>query len=590
LQNIAPKGAFLYELASRNWINAYEDTEARLTELAKGLAHLVKTGAHDEKFLPFDRSQDRQAPRRQTHLPLLIAISAVVLVAAAAGLFWLYPRHADTPAQPTAARVAVLPFDTLSEGPPAHHFADALTDEIVTRLNSSRIQVVSRGDAATLRGADRARKVVELGVALLLDGTVEDNGTAIKVRVHLDDPTRHVTLWSGAVDGPAVKRDQVQASIASTIVAVLACSNRALAPAHGLTDPDLLTRYLHACDIFANGLNSRQEIYDLFASLREVTAKAPGFTPAHSDFAKFALYFAAILPPEQAAPLRQEGKAENAKALALDPGSPDGHLALSWMLPVTDWAGREKLLRQGVAGDPDWPHTNGFLAKLLAETGRLRDAAGFMQRAAAADLQIDWRPENGWLQCGSGQFEPATSYLTAALKRKPGDVETYGRLHSCLQFARRWSDLHALIHDGDQRPAAVPTEAIAREDVYLAAEETRKPTDVAIARNQALAAPEGGNILIVAAIQTLSDLGLVDDAFTVASRYTPGAALTGADSAFLFYPLSAPMRRDPRFMQLAARLRLADYWRASGKWPDFCADASLPYSCKEETDKLLSRP
>jgi hypothetical protein len=243
-----------------------------------------------------------------------------------------------------------------------------------------------------------------------------------------------------------------------------------------------------------------------------------------------------------------------------------------------------------VAGDPDWPHTNGFLAKLLAETGRLRDAAGFMQRAAAADLQIDWRPENGWLQCGSGQFEPATSYLTAALKRKPGDVETYGRLHSCLQFARRWSDLHALIHDGDQRPAAVPTEAIAREDVYLAAEETRKPTDVAIARNQALAAPEGGNILIVAAIQTLSDLGLVDDAFTVASRYTPGAALTGADSAFLFYPLSAPMRRDPRFMQLAARLRLADYWRASGKWPDFCADASLPYSCKEETDKLLSRP
>src|SRR5882757_3661540 len=29
LQNISPKGAFLYELASRNWINAYEDTEAK---------------------------------------------------------------------------------------------------------------------------------------------------------------------------------------------------------------------------------------------------------------------------------------------------------------------------------------------------------------------------------------------------------------------------------------------------------------------------------------------------------------------------------------------------------------------------------
>src|ERR1700761_6057009 len=47
LQNIAPTGAFLYELASRNWINAYEDTEAKLTELAKGLAHLARTGARD---------------------------------------------------------------------------------------------------------------------------------------------------------------------------------------------------------------------------------------------------------------------------------------------------------------------------------------------------------------------------------------------------------------------------------------------------------------------------------------------------------------------------------------------------------------
>src|SRR6478735_9383979 len=52
LQNIAPKGAFLYELASRNWINAYEDTEAKLVKLAKSLAHLVRTG--DQNALPLE--------------------------------------------------------------------------------------------------------------------------------------------------------------------------------------------------------------------------------------------------------------------------------------------------------------------------------------------------------------------------------------------------------------------------------------------------------------------------------------------------------------------------------------------------------
>ncbi len=262
-----------------------------------------------------------------------------------------------------------------------------------------------------------------------------------------------VTLWSGAVDGPTAKSEQLQASIVSTIVAVLACSNRALAPAHGLTDPDLLSRYLHACDIFVNRLNSPGAMYELLA-LREVNAKAPNFTPAHSDFAKFALYVAGILPPAQAAPLRQEGEAEAHKALALDPKSSDAYLALSWLLPVTDWAGREKLLRQGVAGDPNWPHTNGFLGKMLAETGRLRDAAGFLQRAAAADLQIDWGPENAWLQCGSGQFEPATNSLSSALKIKPGDPSTYSRLRSCLKFARRWPDLRA--HSSMTQPHGLP--------------------------------------------------------------------------------------------------------------------------------------
>ncbi len=93
------------------------------------------------------------------------------------------------------------------------------------------------------------KKVAELGVARLFDGTIEDEGGTVKVRVHLVDPVRHVTLWSGAADGASDSRDQVQAMIASKIVAVLACSNRALVPAHGLADPDLLSRYLHACGI-----------------------------------------------------------------------------------------------------------------------------------------------------------------------------------------------------------------------------------------------------------------------------------------------------------------------------------------------------
>jgi hypothetical protein len=282
--------------------------------------------------------------------------------------------------------------------------------------------------------------------------------------------------------------------------------------------------------------------------------------------------------------LRKEGEAEAHKALALDPKSPDAYLALSWVLATTDWAGRESLLRKGVAGDPNWPHTNGFLGKLLSETGRLQDAAIYSQRAAAADLQIDWAPENARLQCGSGQFE-GIDFLMGAIKRKPGDAYIWGVLRQCMIFARRWADLRALNRDTSLRPAYFTPEALANEDIYLAAGESGKPADVAKARSLALSAPGGPDNSTKNAIQELSALGLVDDAFSLSQRYTPGAALTGADSAFLFYPLTAPMRRDPRFMQLAARIKLVDYWRTSGKWPDFCADPKLPYTCQAQATR-----
>src|SRR5262249_33982576 len=43
------------------------------------------------------------------------------------------------------------------------------------------------------------------------------------------------------------------------------------------------------------------------------------------------------------------------------------------------------------------------------------------------------------------------------------------------------------------------------------------------------------------------------------------------EPATLFYPQLAPLRADPRFVSIAARLGLLDYWRTSGHAPDFCA-------------------
>ena len=94
LENIAPKGAFLYELASRNWVNAFENTETKLAELAKGLAHLVKTGARDESVLPFDRSGAGQTPAKGLRKQVLIAAAGLAIAAASATAAWfLWPTQ-----------------------------------------------------------------------------------------------------------------------------------------------------------------------------------------------------------------------------------------------------------------------------------------------------------------------------------------------------------------------------------------------------------------------------------------------------------------------------------------------------------------
>jgi hypothetical protein len=47
------------------------------------------------------------------------------------------------------------------------------------------------------------------------------------------------------------------------------------------------------------------------------------------------------------------------------------------------------------------------------------------------------------------------------------------------------------------------------------------------------------------------------------------------------------MRRDPRFMALAARIGLVQYWRSTGRWPDFCStQQGLPYDCRTEAARV----
>jgi adenylate cyclase len=523
------------------------------------------------------------APRRR---PWRAAAAGIVLVVlAAAGGWWVWKNA--TPSAPP--RLAVLPFEAIGGGPEVRAAADGIGDQILTALNGAKIPVVSHDEAAGLRGAGHEAQLRALGVALVFDGSVRGDGQTLTASVHLDDPFNHVTLWSGGGQGPVDQSAPMQDRVARTLVNVMACSLRALQPRHGLHDPALLTRYLRACDIFANQdvEVSPNAIFELLSNLRLISAKAPDFTAAHTDLAKFDAYLAPTLPPEQGDPLRAEAAAEAKTALAIDAKAPDAYLAQAMLLPPTAWAEREALLRKGVAADPDWPHTNGFLFQFLEETGRSAEAGPFAARAAAADLQIDWSNAPLESDCGLGRFDAALEGLKRLYERQPKSVLKWLNYFECLVEAGHWPQAAALLVD----PASPST--VGAQDygpLALKALISKAPADseaVRQAANAAKAAGAQGGFFTADSIHWLVILGDLDDAFALAERFQPGHAAQGSTTAFLFSPQMAPFRRDPRFIRLAARLGLAGYWTAGGKWPDYCAEPGLPYDCKAEAARWL---
>jgi hypothetical protein len=121
---------------------------------------------------------------------------------------------------------------------------------------------------------------------------------------------------------------------------------------------------------------------------------------------------------------------------------------------------------------------------------------------------------------------------------------------------------------------------------FVVAMKTRATRDLAAARALALATAANNGLGKWSAIQNLAALGFIDDAFALAETYTP---YDDVAPNFLFFPLTASMRRDPRFMQLTKRIGLVDYWQTSGHWPDFCSEPNLPYDCRAEAARLAKR-
>jgi len=119
---------------------------------------------------------------RRRNLILLIALA--VIISASAG-FFLLPRAVR---EKIDKSVAVLPFQNLSSDPNNAYFADGIQEEILTRLAKiADLKVISRTSTQQYQGqpGNLAEIAKQLGVANILEGSVQKAGNQVRVNVHL---------------------------------------------------------------------------------------------------------------------------------------------------------------------------------------------------------------------------------------------------------------------------------------------------------------------------------------------------------------------------------------------------------------------
>jgi TolB-like protein len=519
--------------------------------------------------------------------PFIAALASGALLVLAAVLFW--PGHGLLrPAPVHASNVAILPFKALTSGAQVQGFADGLADQLQNVLSANDMQTISSDEAEALRGADRSREIQRLGVRLLFDGTVRQEGSNLHVRVRLDDASHAITLWTAELAGPAADPPSLEAQVGARIIAVMNCASRALRSTGGLSSPEALGLYLKGCDYFeteAEG-GDLQQIYAILDTFRKVTVKAPEFGPAHSALGKFLAWYVPNLPADQAPQLRAEAEREAMRALEIDPKDADAYVALSLLRPWSDLAGRERLLDQGLAADPQWPYANIFKGLHLVSVGRFKEAVPFVQRAQAANpLSLDITTD--LVLAWAGRNEEADAELTRMHRLWPGTVQMWFERFIIYPLEGKWDAYEATLDDRIARPKNLSDADIELLRLIGRIERGEANSEVAAVRLRLL--DRGAPFPATYRIGALSRLGLVDDAYALADTLSPDRGdITSARGgySFLFTPETQAMRRDPRFMPLAARLRLVEYWRATGKWPDFCSEPGLSYNCQAEAAKV----
>ena len=337
-----------------------------------------------------------------------VAMALLVLAAVVAAFLFVLRRPMRSPLTVAEKSIAVLPFENLSEEKANAFFADGVQDEILTDLaRIADLKVISRTSVMYYRSgiARNLREIGEqLGVAHVLEGSVQRSGNRVRVNAQLVDARTDRHLWGQTYDRDLADVFAIQSEIAKTIAdqlqAKLSPSEKSAIERPPTTDLAAFDVYAHAKDLLVTanaGTTGKADLLQAIDLLNQAVARDPSFFEAYCRLAQAhdSLYNGGY---DHTSARLALAEAAIEAASRLRPNAGETHLA------------RARNIYQG------YLDYNGALAELelarqaLPNDSRVFELMGYIQRRQP------------------GRYEESTRTLERALELDPRNVVVLGQI------------------------------------------------------------------------------------------------------------------------------------------------------------------
>ncbi len=436
-------------------------------------------------------AKKRRARVRWAEVTVALLVLAVILAA----FVLLLRKPTRSPLAIMEKSIAVLPFENLSRDPDNAYFADGIQDEILTRLSKiADLKVISRTSTQHYKSAPENLPEIarQLGVAHILEGSVQKSGDAVRVNVQLITADNDSHLWADTFDRKVIDIFSVESDVARAIAdqlrAKLTGQEQQVIAAKPTDNVEAYDAYLRGLAYTlkpsnpANGLGAQKY-------LREAVRLDPKFALAWAllSYIDASGYITLDLQPTVA--LREEARQAAETALTLQPNLGEGIVAKGtyYYACLKDYDTAVHYFEQARQFLPNSSRIPEALAYVERRRGRWDRSESYFNEAERLD------PRNVYLLTQRAisyinlrRFPEALRKFDQVLNITPDDVDTIAYKAAIAQAEGDLSRAAALL--ASLRPTADLTQALETQVYQMILE--RRPAQIISRLKEILAKPD----------------------------------------------------------------------------------------------------